>query len=136
MRPPTTADIAAAVAEEFGMSVRELRSKSNLQEIVLPRQLAMMLTREVPGVVGPRYSLSQIGKYYGGKHHTTIAYAIQRGQALAEDPIVAERLRSIRARLEAPQETPETRTSRGSALLRALGRIEVLLASMLERRAQ
>ena len=65
--------IQEAVAEEFGLKPHQLREKSNAQAIAYPRQIAMYLTKEILG-----HSLPEIGRAFGGKHHTTVLHAVQK----------------------------------------------------------
>jgi chromosomal replication initiator protein len=65
--------IQATVAEEFSLKPHQLREKSNAKAIVYPRQVAMYLCKEILGDSYPH-----IGKSFGGKHHTTVLYAVQK----------------------------------------------------------
>ncbi len=65
--------IQEAVAEEFGLKPHQLREKTNAQAIVFPRQIAMYVTKEILGM-----SLPEIGKAFGGKHHTTVLHGVQK----------------------------------------------------------
>jgi chromosomal replication initiator protein len=58
------------VAREFGVSLAELRSKRRSKHIVLARQVAMYLSRQLTEA-----SLPEIAKFFGGRDHTTILYA-------------------------------------------------------------
>jgi len=69
----TISAIQRAVAEEFGMRPDQLREKSNAKAIAYPRQIAMYLCKEVLGS-----SLPEIGKAFGGKHHTTVLHAVNK----------------------------------------------------------
>lgn len=65
--------IQKKVAEDFKLSLLELKSKKRNKNIVLPRQIAMYLSRELTN-----FSLPQIGEYFGGMDHTTILYAYEK----------------------------------------------------------
>ncbi len=69
--------IQQAVAEEFGLKLHQLREKSNARAIAYPRQIAMFLTKEMLGL-----SLPEIGKAFGGKHHTTVLHGVQKIERL------------------------------------------------------
>ncbi|MFH1965126.1 MAG: chromosomal replication initiator protein DnaA [Acidobacteriota bacterium] len=65
--------IQKTVAERFSLRVSELKSRNNSKRITEPRQIAMFLCKEMT-----ENSLSQIGKQFGGKHHTTVMHAIRK----------------------------------------------------------
>ena len=65
--------IQRAVAEEFGLKPEQLREKSNARAIAYPRQVAMYVCKEALGS-----SLPEIGKAFGGKHHTTVLHAVNK----------------------------------------------------------
>ncbi len=62
--------ILEKVGDTFGVSKEEIRSKKRSKNLVLPRQVAMYLLRELT-----EFSLPEIGGILGAKHHTTILYA-------------------------------------------------------------
>jgi len=65
--------IAKAVAESFNLRVADLKARNNSQHIVLPRQVAMYLTRQLIPV-----SLPEIARFFGGKHHSTVIHSIRK----------------------------------------------------------
>jgi len=65
--------IQKTVADRFSLKVSELKSKNNSKRITEPRQIAMFLCKQMT-----ENSLSQIGKRFGGKHHTTVMHAIRK----------------------------------------------------------
>jgi chromosomal replication initiator protein len=65
--------VQKAVAEKYGIKPSQLREKSNRKEIVVPRQVAMFLVKELT-----QASLPEIGRAFGGKHHTTVIHSINR----------------------------------------------------------
>jgi len=65
--------IQRAVAEQFGMRVAELKQKNNSRQIVVPRQIAMYLAKQLTEA-----SLPEIGRQFGGKHHTTVMHSIAK----------------------------------------------------------
>jgi chromosomal replication initiator protein len=74
--------IQRAVCQEFGLSVAQLKAKSNTQAVAYPRQIAMYLAKELTSA-----SLPQIGREFGGKHHTTVLHSIAKiAQRRASDP--------------------------------------------------
>ena len=65
--------IQRCVAEEFGLSTHDLKTKRRNKTIVLPRQVAMYLTRELTDL-----SLPEIGASFGGKDHTTVLHSYNK----------------------------------------------------------
>jgi chromosomal replication initiator protein len=63
--------IQRAVADQFGLRVTEIKAKSNSRSIVFPRQVAMFLAKQMTEA-----SLPEIGRQFGGKHHTTVMHSI------------------------------------------------------------
>jgi chromosomal replication initiator protein len=78
--------VQRAVAGQFGLSVDRLKEKGNSHPIVVPRQIAMYLARELT-----QASFPQLGRHFGGKHHTTVLHAIQKieGQRHADADLAA-----------------------------------------------
>src|SRR6266702_324549 len=70
---PTDEAIQRSVAEQFGMRVAELKQKNNSRQIVVPRQIAMYLAKQLTEA-----SLPEIGRQFGGKHHTTVMHSIAK----------------------------------------------------------
>jgi chromosomal replication initiation ATPase DnaA len=73
------------VATEYGVSVGELRSRTNERRIVNPRQIAIYLVRQ-----HTQASLHQIGDYFR-KHHTTALHSVDkvRWMAAADEKLAA-----------------------------------------------
>ncbi|HTS24721.1 MAG TPA: chromosomal replication initiator protein DnaA [Bryobacteraceae bacterium] len=65
--------IQRAVAERFQIKPSQLKEKSNTKKIVYPRQVAMYLVKELTEA-----SLPEIGRAFGGKHHTTVIHSINK----------------------------------------------------------
>jgi chromosomal replication initiator protein len=72
-RKITIEAIQKAVAEQFGLRVIEIKAKSNSRAIVFPRQIAMYLAKQMTEA-----SLPEIGRQFGGKHHTTVMHSIDK----------------------------------------------------------
>jgi chromosomal replication initiator protein len=66
-------NIQRAVCQEFGLTVPQLKSRNNSRPVAYPRQLAMYLAKELTTA-----SLPQIGREFGGKHHTTVLHSINK----------------------------------------------------------
>lgn len=74
----TIKDIQAAVSKYYQISMIDLKGKKRVKSIVLPRQIAMYLSRELTSS-----SLPKIGAEFGGKDHTTVIHAYEKiAQAL------------------------------------------------------
>ncbi len=65
--------IQKAVAERFNIKQSQLKEKSNTKKLVYPRQIAMYLVKELTDA-----SLPEIGRAFGGKHHTTVLHSINK----------------------------------------------------------
>ena len=63
--------IQRAVCQEFGLSLSQIKAKDNSRAVAYPRQVAMYLSKELTTA-----SLPQIGREFGGKHHTTVLHSI------------------------------------------------------------
>jgi chromosomal replication initiator protein len=74
--------IIRAVAAKHNLQPGQLKQKSNRREIARPRQVAMYLTKELT-----QASLPEIGRAFGGKHHTTVLHSVRRIDELRQkDP--------------------------------------------------
>jgi chromosomal replication initiator protein len=63
-------DIVKAVESRFGVTAAEIRGGSRARRVLVPRQVAMYLARRLTGL-----SLSEIGRFFGGRDHATVLYA-------------------------------------------------------------
>ena len=87
--------IVQAVASFFSLKPAQLKAKSNARPIAVPRQIAMFLCKELA-----KQSLPQIGKEFGGKHHTTVLHSIRKIDSLRKkDPEIAAAVDEIRKAL-------------------------------------
>jgi chromosomal replication initiator protein len=62
--------IQKAVCEYYGLKVQDIKAKKRTKEIALPRQVAMYLSKLLTDS-----SLSDIGKNFGGRDHSTVIHA-------------------------------------------------------------
>jgi chromosomal replication initiator protein len=93
---PLIDTIQIAVAESYGVTRAEMISDRRNGKVVMPRHVAMYLSRELT----PR-SLPAIGRRFGDRDHTSIHFAVQKiTRLIAADPILAARVETIRARFE------------------------------------
>jgi chromosomal replication initiator protein len=65
--------IQKAVTEEFGLKPGQLKEKTNAKMVSYPRQIAMYLVKELTSA-----SLPEIGRAFGGKHHTTVLHSVKK----------------------------------------------------------
>jgi len=70
-------NIQRAVCQEFGLTLPQLKSRDNSRAIAYPRQVAMYLAKGLTPA-----SLPQIGREFGGKHHTTVLHSINKIERL------------------------------------------------------
>src|SRR5580698_4648024 len=83
--------IQKAVAERFQIKQSQLKEKSNTKKVVYPRQVAMYLVKELTDA-----SLPEIGRAFGGKHHTTVIHSINKiDQSRHVDPELNRLLHSL-----------------------------------------
>jgi chromosomal replication initiator protein len=95
--PLALSEVAKAVARQFGVPMSGLRGKKRASGVVLPRQCAMFLARELTG-----QSLLAIAEFFGRKHHSTVLHACKRMErALSKEPALRQHLAQIRAALGA-----------------------------------
>jgi chromosomal replication initiator protein len=71
--------VLRAVAEKFQLQPVQLKQKTNAQQIAYPRQIAMYLIKELT-----HSSLPEIGRMFGGKHHTTVLHSVQKIEKLRQ----------------------------------------------------
>ena len=78
----TIDQIQRRVCDFFGLKMSDLKAKNRTKAIAFPRQVAMYLSRQMT-----HSSLSEIGRAFGGKDHTTVLHAVDKIQTLLqEDP--------------------------------------------------
>ncbi len=65
--------IQKRVGEHFGLRPQDLKIRSNSKAIAFPRQVAMYLVKQLTAA-----SLPEIGRQFGGKHHTTVLHSIHK----------------------------------------------------------
>lgn len=81
-RKISIAEIKKHVAEYHGIREELMVGKSRYIEYLLPRQIAMYLARQLTDL-----SLPNIGRYLGGRDHTTVMHAVSKiSRLVAENP--------------------------------------------------
>jgi chromosomal replication initiator protein len=73
----TIEQIQQVVAAHYRLRVDELNSKNNSRQIAVPRQVAMYLCKRLT-----KHSFPEIGREFGGKHHTTVIHSVEKIDAL------------------------------------------------------
>ena len=74
--------IQRTVAGVYKISVEQLVAKSNARQFSFPRQVAMYLCKKLT-----KHSYPEIGRAFGGKHHTTVIHSVEKIQSMASsDP--------------------------------------------------
>ena len=76
-RAITVEIIQKFVADHYQMKVGELKSRNNAKSVAMPRQVAMYLCKTLT-----RASLPEIGRAFGGKHHSTVIHSIRKVEEL------------------------------------------------------
>jgi len=70
------------VADYYQLKMVELKSRNNSKSVAKPRQVAMYLCKSLTNA-----SLPEIGKSFGGKHHSTVIHSIRKVEQLRQkDP--------------------------------------------------
>jgi chromosomal replication initiator protein len=78
----TMEHIQRKVSDFFGIKLGDMRAKNRTKAVAFPRQIAMYLARQLTHA-----SLSEVGRSFGGKDHTTVLHAVAKIQSLLhEDP--------------------------------------------------
>src|SRR6185369_2895292 len=72
-RALTIEGIQKFVADYYQMKMGELKSRNNSKSVALPRQVAMYLCKTLT-----KASLPEIGRSFGGKHHSTVIHSIRK----------------------------------------------------------
>jgi chromosomal replication initiator protein len=70
--------IQRAVAANYKLTVAQLVAKNNSRQFAFPRQIAMYLCKKLT-----KHSYPEIGRAFGGKHHTTVIHSFEKIQSLS-----------------------------------------------------
>ena len=91
----TIQQIFEAVTKYYNVKLSDLQSKRRHKSIAFPRQVCMYLARR-----HTRYSLEEIGGYFGGRDHTTVLHAVRTVTAdVAAEPEIANQLTQLETQL-------------------------------------
>jgi chromosomal replication initiator protein len=78
-RAVTIEIVQKAVADHYSLKLADLKSKNNSKSVAMPRQIAMYLCKSLTSA-----SLPEIGKSFGGKHHSTVIHSIRKIEDLRQ----------------------------------------------------
>jgi len=76
----TVEEIQKCVAAHYNVKVSDLKSAKRLKTLVIPRQIAMYIARQLTSSSYP-----EIGEKFGGKDHSTIIHAIKKIEKQLEE---------------------------------------------------
>ncbi len=94
---PTIDKIQDVVARRWGVTAEQLRSKARIKTLVVPRQIAMYLARDIL-----QMQLIEIGQAFGGRDHSTVIHSVDKVQRqMARDRGFRDRIESARTELVA-----------------------------------
>ncbi|WP_085814478.1 chromosomal replication initiator protein DnaA [Geoanaerobacter pelophilus] len=94
-RDITVEMIQKTVAEHFRIKVSELKSDKRIKTLVVPRQIAIYICRELT-----KASYPEIGEKFGGKDHSTIIHSVKKiEKQLAGDDEFKATVEDIRKKL-------------------------------------
>jgi chromosomal replication initiator protein len=94
---PTIDRIQDVVARRWGVTAEQLRSKARIKTLVIPRQIAMYLARDLL-----QMQLMEIGHAFGGRDHSTVIHSVDKVQRqMSRDRGFRDRIESARAELVA-----------------------------------
>jgi chromosomal replication initiator protein len=86
-KPVNIEMIQKFVADRYNLKISDLKAKNNSKSVAVPRQIAMYLTKTLTGA-----SLPEIGKDFGGKHHSTVIHSVRKIDELRRQDSEFDRL--------------------------------------------
>jgi chromosomal replication initiator protein len=92
----TIETIQRFVSDYYQLKVADLKSRNNSKSVAMPRQIAMYLCKSLTNA-----SLPEIGRSFGGKHHSTVIHSIKKVEHLRKrdgdfNSLISNFLESIR----------------------------------------
>jgi chromosomal replication initiator protein len=78
-RVVTIDTIQKFIADYYQLKLADLKSRNNAKSVAMPRQVAMYLSKSLTSA-----SLPEIGKAFGGKHHSTVIHSIRKVDELRQ----------------------------------------------------
>jgi len=92
---PTMRAITAAAAKYFDLKIGQLKGPTRRRGVVWARNVAMYLARQLTGK-----SYLAVGRYYGGRDHTTVMHACRKTQQMIDtDPACRQAMEDVRSLL-------------------------------------
>ena len=92
----TIEQIQKVVAANYKLTVDVLVSRSNSRQVAFPRQIAMYLCKRLT-----KHSYPEIGRAFGGKHHTTVIHSCEKIKSLSlADAVFQKRLNNLSESLQ------------------------------------
>jgi chromosomal replication initiator protein len=76
----TVETIQKFICHHFKIKLSQLKAKNNSPKVAFPRQIGMYLAKELT-----KASLPEIGKKFGGKHHTTVLHSVRKIEKMRND---------------------------------------------------
>jgi chromosomal replication initiator protein len=74
--------IQRIVADHYKISLDDLKARSNMRQVLIPRQVAMYLCKKLTAKSYP-----EIARQFGGKHHTTVIHSVEKiNEVIGTDP--------------------------------------------------
>lgn len=88
--------IQKIVADHYNLSFTDLKGKKRTKNVMLPRQIAMYIARELT-----EYSTTELGAEFGGRDHTTVMHSCQKiDDLLKSDPVLSSTLNALVNRIK------------------------------------
>ncbi|HSB03670.1 MAG TPA: chromosomal replication initiator protein DnaA [Thermodesulfobacteriota bacterium] len=88
--------IQKVVSNSFNIKITDIRMKRKYKTYVLPRQIAMYLSRKLTDA-----SLLEIGEKFGGKDHSTVLHSIKKvEEKMSQEPSFKEKVEILKSRIK------------------------------------
>jgi len=91
----TLEQVMKAVCEQFGVSLDEMTGRTRSKQLVVPRQIAMYISREMTD-----HSLPDIGRAFKRDHSTVIHAHAKVRDLLQEDPVFAKMIEELMEKIQ------------------------------------
>ena len=83
--------IVKVVSDNYGVSISDIKGKKRTKNVMLPRQIALYIARELT-----EYSTTELGAEFGGRDHTTVMHSCQKiEEAIKADSNFEMRINSL-----------------------------------------
>lgn len=86
-KPLSLEAILSFVADHYNLKPSDLKTRNNAKSIALPRQISMYLAKQLT-----KHSLPDIGRAFGGKHHSTVIHSVRKIDTLCRTDAEFDRL--------------------------------------------